>query len=95
MPVDDYEILKRPIRTEKAERQRSYNNQYTFEVALEANKVQIKRAVEEVFGVDVVSVNTMIMPGKGRGYGGRISPVWKKAVVTIAPGQRIDFFEGV
>ncbi|HID86243.1 MAG TPA: 50S ribosomal protein L23 [Anaerolineae bacterium] len=91
-----YEVLKRPIDTEKTRRQAA-EGQYTFEVDRRANKIQIKRAVEEAFGVDVISVNVMNMPGKRRRFGrhaGR-TPSWKKAVVTIAPGQRIEIFEGV
>jgi len=95
--MDAYQILRRPISTEKTERQMNHDNQYTFEVALNASKLQIKKAVEEVFGVSVVSVNTAIIPGKKRSYGRRRSytPTWKKAVVTVAPGQRIALFEGV
>lgn len=92
-----FEVLKRPISTEKTNYQADFDNQYTFEVDLRANKVQIREAVEHAFDVDVVKVNTMVMPTKPRRYGrhqGRTSR-WKKAVVTIAPGQRIEFFEGV
>ncbi len=93
--MDAYQILRRPIRTEKTERM-EHNNQYVFEVDPRANKLQIKKAVEELFDVDVVSVNTMVMPGKRRRFGARRSrtPLWKKAVVTLAPGQRIEFLKG-
>lgn len=93
-----YEILKRPITTEKSAIQRDYYDQYTFEVDLRANKLQIREAVEKIFDVDVLSVNTMIMPAKRGRYGQRgvvRKPVWKKAVVQLAPGQRLEFFEGV
>jgi large subunit ribosomal protein L23 len=93
-----YEILKRPITTEKSGILSDYYRQYTFEVDRRANKLQVKEAVEKVFDVDVISVNIMNMPAK-RGRFGRHSmvrkPAWKKAVVQLAPGQRIEFFEGV
>lgn len=92
-----YEVLRRPILTEKSNLQQDFENKYTFEVDQRANKNQIKEAVETAFEVDVLKVNVMIMPGKPRRHGmftGRTSS-WKKAVVTLAPGQHIDFFEGV
>jgi len=93
-----YEVLLRPITTEKTGFQSDYLNQYTFEVDRRANKLQVKKAVEEIFDVDVVSVNVMNMPAKRGRFGRRQvtrKPAWKKAVVTLAPGQRIQFFEGV
>ena len=93
-----YEVLKRPILTEKTDWQRD-GNQYVFEVAREANKHQIKQAVEIIFDVQVESVNTMVMKPKRRRLGRRIlvsRPAWKRAVVTLAPGERIaEFFEGI
>lgn len=91
-----YEVLRRPLDTEKTRRQAA-EGQYTFEVDPRANKLQVKQAVETVFGVNVLSVNIMNMPGKRRRFGRHLgrTPSWKKAVVTIAPGQRIEFFEGV
>jgi large subunit ribosomal protein L23 len=91
-----YEVLKRPIDTEKTRKQ-AEEGQYTFEVDRRANKLQVKRAVEEAFDVDVVSVNIMNVPGKPRRFGRHVShtPVWKKAVVTVVWGQRIEVFEGV
>jgi large subunit ribosomal protein L23 len=91
-----YEVLKRPIDTEKTRKQ-AEEGHYTFEVDRRANKLQVKRAVEEAFGVDVVSVNIMNVPGKPRRFGRHVSrtPAWKKAVVTVAWGQRIEVFEGV
>ncbi len=93
-----YEILKRPITTEKSGIQSDYYSQYTFEVDRRANKIQIREAVEKIFDVDVISVNTMNMPAKRGRFGRRQvvnKPAWKKAVVKLAPGQRIEFFEGV
>ena len=73
------------------------SNRYTFEVFPSATKLQIKDAVEQAFGVDVVHVNTMNIRGKRKRYGPRFSikPSRKKAIVTIASGQNITIFEGV
>jgi large subunit ribosomal protein L23 len=93
-----YQVLKRPIITEKSDWQRE-DNQYVFEVSRRANKHQIKEAVEILFDVRVESVNTMIMKPKRRQLGRKMivtRPAWKRAVVTLVPGERIqDFFEGV
>ena len=92
-PLD---ILRRPIITEKSTEMQE-GGRYTFEVAPEANKYQIRRAVEEAFDVSVIQVNTMSMRGKTRRFGPRISskPRWKKAVVTLKAGDTITIFEGV
>ncbi|MDI7275935.1 MAG: 50S ribosomal protein L23 [Anaerolineae bacterium] len=92
-----YEVLKRPVLTEKSNIQSDFENRYTFEVDKRANKLQIKEAVERTFQVSVVAVNVMNVPGKERRLGRRRgrTPGWKKAVVTLAPGQRIQLFEGV
>lgn len=93
-----YQVLKRPILTEKTDILRD-NNQYVFEVDRKANKHQIKEAIEVIFDVRVESVNTMIMKPKLRRMGRKAvvtQPAWKRAVVTLAPGERIqEFFEGV
>jgi large subunit ribosomal protein L23 len=93
-----YQVLKRPILTEKTDHQRD-NNQYIFEVDRQANKLQVKKAVETIFDVQVVAVNTMIVKTKRRRLGRKTittRPAWKRAVVTLAPGERIqEFFEGV
>jgi large subunit ribosomal protein L23 len=93
-----YQVLRRPILTEKSDYQRD-DDQYVFEVARKANKLQIKEAVETIFDVDVMAVNTMIMKPKRRRMGRKTittRPAWKRAVVTLAPGERIqDFFEGI
>lgn len=92
-----YQVLKRPILTEKTDYQRD-NNQYIFEVERAANKHQIKEAVETIFDVRVQAVNTMMMKPKQRRMGRKTvvtRPSWKRAVVTLEPGERIqDFFEG-
>jgi len=91
-----YEIIKRPILTEKTTIQKEEANKITFEVDRRANKIEIKQAVEKIFKVKVVDVNTMMVRGKvkrvGRFKGKR--PDWKKAVVTLKPGEQIPFLEG-
>ena len=93
-----YEILRRPVVTEKNTALQALGK-YAFEVAEGANKPQIKQAVEMAFGVEVTSVNVVLMRGKTRriGHGRRLvqTPSWKKAVVTLKPGDSIQFFEGV
>ena len=91
-----YEVLKRPIVTEKTTLQ-GEQGRYTFEVNPQANKHQIKEAVEKVFDVDVVAVNVIAMRGKRHRYGRHVSKPqsWKKATVRVAEGQSIGFFEGV
>ena len=89
-------IIRRPLITEKSTRQKESNHQYAFEVHSDANKVEIQRAVEQLFKVRVSQVRTCSVLGKlkrlGRKHGKR--PDWKKAVVTLKEGDRIDFFEG-
>lgn len=92
-----YDIIKRPVITEKTNIQKEAANQITFEVDRKANRIEIGRAVEQIFKVQVAGVQTMQIKGKvkrrGRTLGKRKD--WKKAIVTLQPGQRIDFFEGV
>lgn len=90
------QIIKRPlILTEKGQRAREAENKYLFEVDRRANKQQIREAVEKLFDVSVVDVNTMIVRGRirrmGRGYAKTKN--WKKAIVKVAAGESIDFFE--
>ncbi len=91
-----YEIIKRPLNTEKTNIQKEVSNQVTFEVDRRANRIEIKKAIETAFKVKVVGVKTMQIKGKtkrrGRFVGKRRN--WKKAIVTLMPGERIDFFEG-
>jgi len=91
------EIIKRPLITEKTSIQKEKYNQLTFEVDRRANRIEIKRAVETVFNVSVSDVKTIQVTGKikqrGRIIGKRRD--WKKAIVRLMPGERIDFFEGV
>jgi large subunit ribosomal protein L23 len=95
--MNPYEIIRGPVITEKGTIQKELNNQLTFEVDRRANRVEIRHAVEKVFNVRVEKVRTMQIKGKvkrlGRSMGRRRS--WKKAIVTLAEGQNIEFFEGV
>jgi len=103
-------IIKRPLLTEKSARLREtggaagshaegdeYAQKVGFEGARDANKTEIRRAIQELFKVTVTQVNTVVVRGKekrvGRFTGRR--PAWKKAVVTLKPGDNIEFFEGV
>lgn len=90
------DVLIRPVITEKANNMMQ-DNKYTFIVPLTANKIEIRQAVEKIFKVKVVGVNTIRVMGKmkrmGRNQGKR--PDYKKAIVKVAPGQSIELFEGV
>jgi len=87
--------LRRPLITEKSAALQA-EGKYAFEVAKEANKPLIKQAVEKAFNVKVTAVNVMTVPGKRRRLGRRELPAhsWKKAIVTLQPGDAIEFFEG-
>ncbi|OEU52593.1 MAG: 50S ribosomal protein L23 [Desulfobacterales bacterium C00003060] len=95
--MNPYEIVKRPMITEKSTIQKETNNQFSFEVDRKANRVEIRHAIERIFNVRVVKVRTMQVKGKvkrvGRVLGKRRD--WKKAIVTLAGGENIEFFEGV
>ena len=91
------QVIKRPlVLTEKGNVLRESENKYLFEVDQEANKVQIRNAVEALFKVRVLDVHTMIVRGRIRrmGRGHAKTKNWKKAIVTLAEGEKIDFFEG-
>lgn len=91
-----YQVLKRPLITEKNTIMQA-QGQYAFEVAGVATKNQVKQAVEKAFKVEVTAVNMMTVPGKKRRLGMRQLPAhpWKKALVTLKPGDKIELFEGV
>ena len=91
-----YEVLRRPLVTEKNTVLQA-QGKYAFEVAGEANKLQVKQAVEKAFKVTVTAVNVMTVPGKMRRVGRRqvLTQSWKKAIVTLKPGDKIEIFEGV
>ncbi|KPK47910.1 MAG: 50S ribosomal protein L23 [Dehalococcoidia bacterium SM23_28_2] len=94
--IHPYDVIEHPLVTEKG----SYllaEDKYAFRVARGANKTQIKQAVEKAFNVRVLAVNVMNVRGKQRRWGRRqvLSSDWKKAIVTLAPGDKIELFEGV
>jgi len=90
-----YEVLRRPLITEKTTFLQA-EGKYAFEVAESASKPQIRQAVEKAFKVGVTEVNVMRVPGRRRRAGRRqiASPSWKKAIVTLKPGDKIELFEG-
>ncbi|MBN2233487.1 MAG: 50S ribosomal protein L23 [Deltaproteobacteria bacterium] len=92
-----YDLIRYPLMTEKSMEATEQDNQYAFVVARQANKVEITKAVEALFKVKVKQVRTLMVKGKvkrvGRSSGKR--PDWKKAVVTLMPNNKIEFFEGV
>jgi len=94
--MNTYDVLRRPVITEKNSQMQALNK-YVFEVAGEANKTQVKRAVETAFKVGVTGVNIITVPGKMRRIGRRqaMTPSWKKAIVTLKAGDKIKLFEGV
>ncbi len=97
MKKDVRDIIRRPLVTEKSTQANEETNKVTFVVRRDANKIEIKRAVEEVFGVSVLGVRTLNNRGKKKRVGARQGrkPDWKKAVVSLREGDRIDLFEGV
>lgn len=95
MEIHLYDVIRRPVITEKSNIMSDEANQYVFEVSPSANKIQIREAIEIIFDVTVTKVNTMVMPAK-RGRRGRNwymrSKQWKKAIVTLAPDDKIELF---
>ena len=94
--MNEYDIVRRPIVTEKSTLLKDVGNQYVFEVARDANKIEIQKAVEKLFKVKVVSVHVLNFEGKkkrlGRFSGKKAD--WKKAVVKLSPKDKITIFEG-
>ena len=96
-----HQILIKPIISEKAERLSEDRNQYTFVVNRKANKIEIRKAVEDMYNVSVTKVNTMVMPGKAKsrftrkGVQQGRQASYKKAIVTVAQGEEIDFFADI
>ena len=95
--MDLHDVIQRPVVTEKSSIARDEANIATFRVDPDATKHEIRRAVEELFDVKVASVRTMRQPGKKKRVGKSIGrrPAWKKAIVELAEGHAIEFFEGV
>jgi large subunit ribosomal protein L23 len=90
-----YDVVRRPVITEKST-MLAEDGRYTFEVAVGATKTRVKEAVETAFGVKVAQVNVMSVRGKRKRFGPRLKakPSWRKAVVTLAKGEKIEFFGG-
>ncbi len=92
------EVLVKPILTEKANAQQEKLRRYAFKVARKANKLEIKKAIEEFYGVTVTDVNTAVVPGKNKtrytkaGFVKGQKPAYKKALVTVAEGETIDLY---
>ena len=91
------DILRRPRITEKASMIAEQSNVVVFEVLKDANKTEIKNAVQAAFNVEVTGIRTMVVRGKVKRRGKNIGklPTWKKAIVTLAEGNEIDFFGGI
>lgn len=95
------EILIKPILTEKANLQQTRLRCYSFRVDKRANKLEIKKAVESFYGVNVTSVNTVVAPAKNKsrftkaGYIQGVKPGYKKAMITVAEGETIDLYGGI
>ena len=96
MTMDHYDIIRVPRITEKGSRLKDQSNVLTFEVRNDANKVQVRKAIEGIFKVKVLDVTTVNVPGKKKRMGARVGrrSDWKKAFVTLKPGEKIDIFEG-
>jgi large subunit ribosomal protein L23 len=92
------DVLVRPVLTEKVNLQMEKSGRYTFEVDKRSNKLEIKKAVEEFYGVKVTDINTVVVPGKNKtrytkaGFLQGVKPSYKKAIVTLAEGESIDLF---
>ena len=92
-----YQVLTRPLITEKSTQMLADGNWVAFQVHPKANKIQIKDAVQSIFNVAVIRVNTLIVPGKYRRFGRTIGHTksWKKAMLQLKEGDKIELFEGV
>ncbi len=95
--MNPYTIIRRPLLTEKTSRAKEAINAYAFEVDARANKLQIKEAIETIFKVTVLRVNTVTLPGKSRRFGAHQTEKrsWRKAIATLKAGDRIEVYEGV
>lgn len=95
--MNAHEVIRKPLVTEKSNIGREERNSVSFAVDPRATKPEIRNAVEQLFSVKVLDVHTLRMPRKTRRVGKTMGhkPQWKKAIVQLAEGQRIEFFEGV
>ncbi len=93
--MEPFNVIRRPLVTEKGTQQMAESNEYFFEVAIAANKFVIRKAIEKLFSVKVVSVRTMRMPGKWKRVGSSFGKTgdWKKAIVRLQEGNKIELFE--
>lgn len=96
MNIAIQDVVKRPLVTEKSERNRADARQFAFEIHRDATKIQVKQAVEKLFNVHVLAVRTAVIRGKNKRVGRSIGrrPNWKKAFVTLKEGETIALFEG-
>ncbi len=96
MATDYYRILEKPLVTEKSTMMQEQGNRVMFQVKRSANKMQIKEAVQSIFNVTVLGVNTINVKPRSRRMGRHVglTKAWKKAIVLLKEGDRIDFFEG-
>ena len=97
MAVNHYSILEKPLITEKSTLMQEHGNRVMFQVKRSANKLQIKEAVQNIFNVTVLDVNTLNVKPKTQRFGRHQgqTKAWKKAIILLKEGDRIDFFEGV
>jgi len=95
--MDMYQIVKKPLVTEKGTVMLSEGNWVTFKVHVDSNKIEIREAVQKIFSVSVLQVNTQIVRGKRKRFGRTMgqSKAWKKAIVQLKEGDKIEIFEGV
>ncbi len=96
MTMDFYDVIRVPRITEKGTRLKEKNNVLTFEVKTDANKIQVRKAIEAIFKVKVADITTVKSAGKKKRMGQRVGRTsdWKKAYVTLKAGEKIDIFEG-
>jgi len=94
--VNRFDVIRRPLDTEKLDKLRDRENKFAFEVGMQATKTEIKQAVEALFKVKVTDIKTAIVRGKQRRVGRStgMRPNWKKAIVTLKEGDAISIFEG-
>lgn len=92
-----HNLIKGSVITEKTHQLKEMGNKVTFKVSIKANKIEIRKAVEDIFKVKVLKVNTIRMRGKKKRLGRTegVRPDWKKAIVTLAPGEKLSGFEGM
>ena len=95
--MDMYKIVKKPLVTEKGTVMLGEGNRVTFKVHLDANKIEIREAVQKIFSVTVLQVNTQVVRGKRKRFGKEMGQTksWKKAMVQLKEGDKIEIFEGV